>query len=180
MLSIVIAILIAAASHLTSLNPGHDLHDHKDVAIKLERVKVDPSILKEEAKTYEVLQGGRGIPKILWYGYADEFQALVMELLGPSLEDLFNFCGRTFSMKTVLMIADQLIARFQYIHAKGVTHRDVKPENILVGTGKCGNTLYVTDFGIAWSEHAHGVEKTGRLMGTARYASIRDHRGEGI
>ncbi|KAL9060053.1 MAG: hypothetical protein Q9162_000903 [Coniocarpon cinnabarinum] len=157
----------------------YDTH-HEDVAIKFERVKVDPSILSEEADTYKVLRGGRGIPKVLWYGYADEFRALVLELLGPCLEDLFDFCGRRFSLKTVLMVADQLIARFQYIHRKGVIHRDVKPENLLLGIGKYGNIVYVTDLGVAWSEHTLAVKQTGRLIGTARYASIRGHRGEGI
>ena len=78
------------------------------------------------------------------------------------------------------MIADQLIARLQYIHAKGVVHRDVKPENLLVGRGKYGNILYITDLGIAWSEQTHTIKRAGRFMGTARYASIRGHRGEGI
>ena len=62
--------------------------------------------LQYESKIYRVLQGGLGIPNIHWFGVEGDFNVLVMDLLGPSLEDLFNYCGRLFSLKTVLMIGD--------------------------------------------------------------------------
>lgn len=52
-----------------------------------------------------------------------------MDLLGPSLEDLFNFCNRKFSLKTVLLLADQLISRIEYIHAKSFIHGQLRPIN---------------------------------------------------
>jgi casein kinase I family protein HRR25 len=68
-----------------------------------------------------------GIPFIRWFGIEGEYYAMVVDLLGPSLEDLFNFCQRRFTLKTVLLLADQLIARIEFIHSKNFLHRDIKP-----------------------------------------------------
>ena len=57
----------------------------------------------------QVMQGGVGIPMVKYYGTEDDYNVMVMELLGPSLEDLFNFCSRKMSLKTVLLLADQLV-----------------------------------------------------------------------
>ena len=108
---------------------------------------------------------------------------MVLDLLGPSLEDLFNFCGRRFSLKTVLMLADQLLHRLEYIHSKDIVHRDVKPDNFLMGTGRCGNLVYATDMGLATERrdvqtktNSAGTAKR-HLIGTARFASINGHLG---
>lgn len=79
-----------------------------------------------------------------WYGQEREYNVLVMELLGPSLEDLFNFCSRRFTIKTVLMLADQMIGRIEYVHCKSFIHRDIKPDNFLMGIGRhCNKVIRV-------------------------------------
>ena len=58
------------------------------------------------------------VPHLKWFGVEGEYNVMVIDLLGPSLEDLFNYCNRKFTLKTVLMLADQLINRVEYLHAK--------------------------------------------------------------
>lgn len=170
---------------LTHGAQGTDVDSGDEVAIKLEHISVDPSLLECEAELYRSLSGGAGIPRVHAYVTECEYNAMVFDLLGPSLEDLFNFCGRKFSLKTVLMLADQLIYRLEYIHSNDVIHRDIKPENCLMGVKKQGNQVYVTDLGLATERRAaESSTNAGRslhpkLVGTARFASINGHLGVG-
>ncbi|KAK3688963.1 casein kinase 1, epsilon [Podospora appendiculata] len=117
---------------------GFDLKLNEEVAMKLTPIGKGPDTLRLEADTYKELAGGVGIPRVRWFGSECEFYVLIQELLGPSLEDLFNYCGRRFSLKTVLLIADQAISRIQYIHSKGVLRHDIKPDNFLHGSREAG------------------------------------------
>ncbi|KAJ3144723.1 serine/threonine protein kinase, partial [Irineochytrium annulatum] len=108
---------------------------------------------------------------------------MAMELLGPSLESLFEFCGRKFSLKTVLLLADQMISRIEYMHSRNYIHRDIKPDNFLMGVGKQCSLVNIIDFGLSKryrdpSTHAHiPYTSNKKLTGTARYASVKTHVG---
>ena len=108
---------------------------------------------------------------------------MVLELLGPSLEDMFAYCGRKLSLKTVLNLFDQMLVRMETFHSKGYIHRDIKPENILMGVDNNASTVFLIDFGLAkryfsleTGEHIPFRDKKS-LTGTARYASANTHLG---
>jgi len=162
---------------------GINISNGEEVAVKLEPTKARHPQLLYEGKIYKILMGGVGIPHLRWSGTERDYNVLVMDLLGPSLEDLFNFCSRRFTMKTVLMLADQMIGRIEYVHVKNFIHRDIKPDNFLMGIGRHCNKLFLIDFGLAKKYRDNRTRmhipyrEDKNLTGTARYASINAHLG---
>ena len=168
-----------------------DLKSDTKVAIKFEDKSAKTPQLKYEAKIYKDLGRSVGVPHLLWFGEYKDYYCLAMTLLGPSLEDLFNYCNRKFSLKTVLLLADQMISRLEYIHSKNYIHREyifiisIKPDNFLMGLGRRENQVNITDFGLAkkyrdttTNNHIAYKENKG-LNGTVRYASINTQLGVG-
>lgn len=153
------------------------------VALKFERQDARCPQLRHEYKVYRELHGCHGFARMYYFGDQDSYNVMVMELLGPSLEDVFNRCNRRFSLKTVLQIADQLLERIDTLHSRHLIHRDVKPANFVVGTGDHSHLLYCVDFGLSKryrhpKTHQHIPHRDGRsLTGTPRYASINNHLG---
>ncbi|XP_017627161.1 casein kinase 1-like protein 9 isoform X1 [Gossypium arboreum] len=162
---------------------GVNVQTKEEVAVKLESAKTKHPQLHYESKLYMLLQGGTGIPHLKWFGIEADYNVMVIDLLGPSLEDLFNYCNRKLSLKTVLMLADQLINRVEYMHSRGFLHRDIKPDNFLMGLGRKANQVYIIDYGLAkkyrdLQTHKHiPYRENKNLTGTARYASVNTHLG---
>lgn len=153
------------------------------VAIKIEKCSLASKKLKMEDKIYGILKGCPGIPEVYWYGVEGSLNVLVMELLGKSLEDYIKVYKDGFSLKTVLMIADQMLVSIKHLHDNNYIHRDIKPENFLFDISGEEKKLNIIDFGLAnkyrskkTNEHIpYRAEK--ELVGTSRYVSISTHLG---
>lgn len=171
------------------------------VAIKFEPRKSDAPQLRDEFRAYRILNNCRGIPHAYYFGQEGMHNVLILDLLGPSLEDLFEWCGRRFSIKTTCLVAKQMIDRVRIIHEHDLMYRDIKPDNFLisefqrtlpdrqvvkdvaVSAGGDPNLIYMVDFGMAkqyrdprTKQHIPYRERKS-LSGTARYMSINTHFG---
>jgi serine/threonine protein kinase len=158
-------------------------NDSKYYAIKLERKELQ-NLLENESTIMNFLKGPN-IPYIKTYGSSGDFNILVMQLLGKDLQTLFSEKKNSFSLKTVCMLAYQMITILENIHKKNIIHRDIKPENFLMGLpGELNSIfLYLIDFGLSKFYYKNSVTECNtkkdrnKMTGTPRYASINALRG---
>jgi serine/threonine protein kinase len=154
----------------------------KFYAIKVEPHNID-SRLEYEVEIYKKLDGEVGFPKIYDFKKTKKHNIAIMEYLGPTLEELFEFCNNKFSLKTTLMIGIQILNRIEKIHNMGILHRDIKPDNFLIGTGQMKNKIYLIDLGLSKKflntlTNEHIAYKTNTsFTGSFRFSSIRNHKG---
>ncbi|ORX85599.1 kinase-like protein [Anaeromyces robustus] len=176
------------------------------IAVKAEKITEKNKHLEEEYGIYQRLFGLEGMPRVLYYGNLEKNNIMIMELLGPSIESLFRLCQRNFTMKTICMIAKQLITRLEKVHERGIVYRDIKPENFLIGyidyskpitnqykkgeevylsDGTVGRppvaTVYLADFGLSEFyknpvTNTYVPNKKKPPCGTPRYMSLNTHR----
>jgi serine/threonine protein kinase len=153
------------------------------VAVKFESGSAKNPQLRHEYKVYREITSCHGFASVHYFGKQDNYNVLVMDLMGPSLEDLFDKCHRRFSVKTVLQIADQLLDRVDTLHGRHLIHRDIKPANFVIGLGEHANNVYCLDFGLSkryrHPKTLYHINEKGQrsLTGTPRYASINNHLG---
>tara|TARA_B100001093_G_scaffold520497_1_gene616833 strand:- start:1303 stop:2127 length:825 start_codon:yes stop_codon:yes gene_type:complete len=147
-----------------------NIHSNQEVAIKIQHKNIE-NVLKHEAKIYKYLNDISGVPNIRNYGCESGFNYLVLDLLGPSLSE-----KKLSGVNTISFILDA-INIIEFIHDKGIIHRDIKPDNFLVNA----NTLYLIDFGLAkyyLHNNKHMEErKDKKLIGTAKFSSLNVHNG---
>ena len=145
-------------------------------ALKFESRSRTKSLLEMESTIMAYLQGPN-IPYIKSFGYSGDYNLLVMQYMDKSLEDIFHI-RKTFSIKTTAMIGFQLIGVLHFIHDKNFIHRDVKPDNCVMGSEELNENLYLIDFGLAKKYRSsrtlkqYPMTRKKKLTGTARYASI--------
>lgn len=162
---------------------GTDLVTNRQVAIKTEPQSAPHRCLSREVTAYRMLAGSNVVPQLLWHGRAGDRNLIVTDLLGPSLDDLFAFCNRKFSLKTTLSLMDQMLKCVEIVHSAGLIHRDLKPDNFLIGLGQKANTVHLIDYGLATSwvdskTKLHTDYREGRgQVGTLRYISVNAHLG---
>jgi serine/threonine protein kinase len=150
-------------------------------ALKFEERKKDYNLLQNEAAIMNYLKGPN-IPFVKSYGFNNKYNILVMQLLGKSLEELLME-RKNFSLKTVCMLGYQMINILEFIHERHILHRDVKPDNFVMGLDELSENVYLIDFGLAKKYRSmttliqYPLTKKDKLTGTARYASINALKG---
>ena len=156
-------------------------YNNEYFALKFENRKKSQNLLESEAEIMSYLKGPN-IPYVKSYGYSGDYNILVMQLLGKSLQDIFEE-RKKFSVKTVCLLACQMLTVLEYIHNHHIIHRDIKPDNFVMGLDDLSQYLYLLDFGLAKKYRSRTtliqdpmVNKK-KLTGTARYASINALRG---
>ncbi|KAG1806189.1 kinase-like domain-containing protein, partial [Suillus subaureus] len=162
---------------------ANDIIGDGDVVVKLQCITGSTTSLEHEYNMLRQLGDTVGIPHVHWFGREDNYDALVLDRLGQSLESVFKTYQHSFSRNTIVFIAHQLVCCLQYIHSKYFIHCDLKPDNILIGTGKDTHKIYLVDFGISKQyrylrTHLHiAFEQTTSLTGTPAFMSINSHAG---
>lgn len=187
---------------------GNDVQDNNQVvALKLEPTNTKYPQLQHEYTIYRALQGGTNIARLIWYGNEALQNIMAIQRLGRSLDSLFNYRLEQFSLKTVLMLTDQIFNSIEYMHKKGYIHRDIKPENFMMGADQDNeNVLYIIDFGLSVryltsktdplhvpsqsisnqnelfpksEQLLHHIQfsKNSKFVGTAKYQSVNGHKG---
>jgi len=146
---------------------GINLLNNVLVAIKFEHRNCDAPQLREEHRAYKILAGTVGVPKSYYFGQQGKYNILCMDLLGPSLEDMFDLCKRKFSVKTVCMVAKQMITRVESMHERNLIHRDIKPDNFLIG--RLPRTLTAL---LSSRSDTHFLDKN---FNSKKYSVVRNH-----
>lgn len=108
---------------------------------------------------------------------------MVLEILGPSLEDLFFICDQKLTLKTIIQIAESSLQLLEYLHINGIIHRDIKPSNFLLGVEENSHIIYLIDYGTSQcykeqlaQQHTQ-FETNLQPVGTVRYMSLNTHLG---
>lgn len=160
---------------------GINLKTGEEVAVKVESSVSKSPQLKQETNLLLTLQGGVGIPTLHYYLSTNQYNFMIIDLLGPSIQAILD--NNNLNEKSVIVMSQQMLQRIEFMHSRHLIHRDIKPDNFLLGVAKNKNLLYLIDYGLSkrfrdpkTGEHINYKDKKA-LTGTTRYASIYTHLG---
>ncbi|KIM64062.1 hypothetical protein SCLCIDRAFT_23697 [Scleroderma citrinum Foug A] len=155
---------------------------NQSYAIKLELAMEGGSSVEREYYALKELVDIAGLPRLRWFGRESNFDALVINLLGPSLYQLLQQ-HQKFCVSTVAYLANQLVSHIEQIHSHGYVHGDIKPQNILMGLGDQCRTIFIVDFGLA-QKYRHPTTRNHIpfrqvqcIRGTPAFSLIHSHLG---
>ena len=161
-----------------------NIKNKQTYAAKIEYHSAPNPQLYQESKIMTEMKGKLGFPTCYQVIYLKQELVMVTDLLGPNIQDIMdNIEGKKFTMKSTLLLTEQMLKRLRDLHEKGIIHRDMKPENFVIGKGKNEKLIYMIDFGL--SRH-YLIEKTQQhipmksdraIVGTLRYISMNCHEG---
>lgn len=152
-----------------------NIFSNEYVAIKIEK-KINKSILRLETNIYTKLKNIKGIPQLRYFGTEESFNYMVIDLLSESIEDLVKKNGK-LNLDFVLTIAIETINILEILHNKFIIHRDIKPDNLMLGFKNNRSKIHLIDFGLSkYYINEKGIHKeityNKKLTGTAKYASL--------
>ncbi len=168
---------------------GTNVRTKEEVAVKIEKASAPLKLLKRETQIYILLskQHSTGFPTIKTFGKDGELFYMVMELLGTSLSSFKYANAQDLSLPACMVrkVGIQIIDRLQQLHATGLIHRDIKPDNLLFGIGRKSHIVHSIDFGFCKSyllpDGSHvqqEVDKT--IVGTMNFISVNMHNGSSL
>lgn len=153
------------------------------VAVKLEDKRQESKLLEEAETIKEIRKNCTGVPEIYKTGNSSKWNYMIMSYLGPNLEELFIYCKKSFSLKTSILLSLQIFNIIKGVHESGIIHRDIKPDNFVIGFGESHNKIYLIDFGLStWyidktTMQHNKYEHKHQFTGSFRYSSINNHKG---
>ena len=168
-------------SSTIDLYEGVSLEDNKPVLIKIEPKTSEKLYLETEAYNLYTFKGF-GIPELIKLGKKNNNLILIESKKGRSLYDLFMENNRKFSLNEICLIGIQCIERLKFIHSKNYIHRNIKPENFVIGL-EDPHVIYLQNFYLCekyrsskTNQHAK-FKYTKEIVGTERYGSVNALRG---